>query len=543
MKKRYFSLVLTLLVLVVLVFPTAVTEAGGLFPKPGKGRPGDIYYGELPDDVDPNKPAVVFVQGLTNDASIWYEGNDMYERARRAGFETAFVELYDSAGTPKSNWTNGEMLAGQLEQISAHFGGKKLVVIGYSKGGVDVQTALVHYGKHPLVSNVVTIGSPHWGTQLADLAYSDWVWWLSELLGSRNEGVYSMQTGVMNAFREQTDSRPEVRRNSYYTLAGESWGKVGSSSWFGGLYLSSWGKSDGVVPVASASLAGGTVLAVGKWDHTAIRQGKNTFNLFRDRLTLAQGATKTAVETSANGGATAAERETAASVEQQTFAVPKGEPRAASDLFVRGGEQHGSAAETFYVENGVRELTVDWLSATKVGAVELVDPNGKVVEAPVRTWLDDDLFHGAYHHVATLKMPLAGKWEIRTRSAVKTAYAFVAQFDSQLSEQLKLHKKADSLRLSLAVDDSRAQKKMKDVQATYNVAFIPEYNNANKAKSKDITPKNGVNLQKGETLNIPLQGAGVYNVTMDVTGTTAEGKPFARTVIQAFYVDDNGKVY
>ncbi|MCS0791251.1 hypothetical protein M5V91_20455 [Cytobacillus pseudoceanisediminis] len=36
---------------------------------------------------------------------------------------------------------------------------------------------------------------------------------------------------------------------------------------------------------------------------------------------------------------------------------------------------------------------------------------------------------------------------------------------------------------------------------------------------------------------------GVYNVTTEVKGQTENGKPFERTIIESFYVDQSGKRY
>ncbi|MFN7253174.1 MAG: esterase/lipase family protein [Anaerobacillus sp.] len=218
-RKKLFSISLTITLLFTLAFQSLASSH--FHETIGQGnQPGTIHIGTLPAEPNPEKPVLVFVQGLTNNSTTWYQGNNMYDLARQNGFETAFVELYDSGGTPKSYWDNGAILANQLEQISEYFGGKKLVIVGYSKGGVDAQVALIHEGKHHLVSDVVTIGSPHWGSELADLANSSSLGWLAALIGQNSEGTRSLQTGVMNHFRAITDNRWEVNQNRYYTIAG-----------------------------------------------------------------------------------------------------------------------------------------------------------------------------------------------------------------------------------------------------------------------------------------------------------------------------------
>jgi triacylglycerol lipase len=206
----------------------------------------------------------------------------MYDLAGER-FQTVFLELHDTAGVPKSNWENGEILASQLEQISSYFEGRKLFLIGYSKGAVDAQTALVHFGKHHLAEGVISIAAPHFGSELADLANSRPAGWLANLIGANNEGTKSLQTGVMNYFRSITDELSEVGSNKYYTIAGDKAGPLLSLYSIGGLFIQ--GTSDGVVSVSSSRLPYGHELAVGDWNHAEIRLGTNVYPVFRETLT------------------------------------------------------------------------------------------------------------------------------------------------------------------------------------------------------------------------------------------------------------------
>ncbi|AUS10016.1 hypothetical protein C1X05_15045 [Laceyella sacchari] len=136
MRKTWAVGCLILLLLFSMVVPQATSHGGSIFPIVIgiPGVPGTVYIGAAPPQLDPAKPVIVFVQGLFNASSIWHTGNDMYQRARESGFETAFVELHDAGGDPRSNWNNGKMLAEQLQKIADHFPGKKLVMVCYSKG-------------------------------------------------------------------------------------------------------------------------------------------------------------------------------------------------------------------------------------------------------------------------------------------------------------------------------------------------------------------------------------------------------------------------
>jgi triacylglycerol esterase/lipase EstA (alpha/beta hydrolase family) len=172
--------------------------------------------GATPPNVDLSKPPIVFVQGMNGKAQAWwsetrYHGvNDMYEIAYQNGYRTAFVQLYDAAGNGSATpWDNGKLLAQMLAQIYSYFG-QKVNIVAHSKGGPDTQAALVEYGAYPYVNKVVTLSSPHYGSNLANLAYSWWAGWLAELLGQQSPGVYSLQTGEMEKYRQQIDGNPNV---------------------------------------------------------------------------------------------------------------------------------------------------------------------------------------------------------------------------------------------------------------------------------------------------------------------------------------------
>jgi len=60
---------------------------------------------------------------LNSSAEVWTKNNnDMLQRARDAGYQTATINLYDANGASQDMWDNG----------NNHFG-KKLIVIAHSK--------------------------------------------------------------------------------------------------------------------------------------------------------------------------------------------------------------------------------------------------------------------------------------------------------------------------------------------------------------------------------------------------------------------------
>ena len=254
-------------------------SAGKLKPGGETFTPGQWFLGDKPPNYSSSKPPIVFVQGKNGSSTSWYGEttyhgvNDMYTKAYEAGYQTVFVQLYDAAGNGSENqYTNGRLLASMLKQISQHFNGQKVNIIAHSKGGPDTQAALIHYGAHAYVGRVITLGSPHHGSELADLSYSWYAGWLGSLLGQQDAGTYSLQVGEMAKFRAATDNHTNRSKNKYYTVAGTNKGPTLSALAMGGAYLSSYGANDGLVTATSAKLPYGTHLFTDSTiDHDNIR--------------------------------------------------------------------------------------------------------------------------------------------------------------------------------------------------------------------------------------------------------------------------------
>ncbi|WP_026689675.1 alpha/beta fold hydrolase [Alteribacter aurantiacus] len=509
-KKVVFALAVMLLMSVYSVGAAHFHETIGTL-----GEPGTIMIGELPATPDPDKPVLLFVQGLTNDSTAWYEGNDMYARAVVGGYETAFVELYDSGGEPRSYWDNGAMLANQIEQISSYYGGKDIVIIGYSKGGVDAQAALIHYGKHHLVRDVVTIGSPHYGSELADLAHSKWAGWLAALIGARSEGTESLQTGTMNHFRSITDSRWEAFENTYYTIAGDRAGPLFSSYFTGGLFIP--GPSDGVVSVASAQLPYGHNLGIRHWNHGEVLQGQRSFPLFESILSSPL--------ISKEGKATVEERDDV-------------------DVLIRGGEHEGEKVEIIPIEEDVREVTLDWISSEKLMSVTLEDPNNQVVKGSVTVSEGEGYFEGAWHHTITIDKPLSGEWSFSANSKGKSGYLLLASFDSPLNKQLDVKKGQGHNGWEISPAFTGA---LPYGAQPFNVSSFVEYSPALNKQGTKHSRRQKQSLEHRHHNNgkvpLPFLGEGSYNTTISIEGTTPNGQRFERTIIDSVYIDHSGKSY
>ncbi|KUP05761.1 hypothetical protein Q75_11285 [Bacillus coahuilensis p1.1.43] len=509
MKKNWIAL----LFIIMLAFPT-VTEAGSF----GKGddpsgNPGEWYVGTTPNVVAEEKYPILFVHGLNSSSRTWWDGNNMYNTATNNGYETAFIDLFPT----KNMWDNGQLLAGKIQDMYRTFG-EKIVVVAHSKGGIDTQSALVHYGASPYVERVITLSTPHYGSQLADLAYSNWAGWLVGILGGKNDATYSLQTGYMNYFRSQTDQHPNVNKVPIYTFGGTSWGSFGGSLYWGGLYLRNYGANDGAVTVNSSRLPYATELKVSAWDHSSIKEGSSTFNHFSPYL-------KESIASFAGAKST----NTSASILPQatlTATLPKLEDEQIGSI-VRGGEYKGIKTESFFVEEGVKEITIDWMSDSEFTEVTVKDPNGKEYTYAKDEKEETGVFEGSYHHTITVSAPEAGKWRVTGKGNKKESYLLNISLNSPLNEEFSLE---------LANGDVKV--KQEDVNISYKTTVSLNFYKNGKERSKKLKPS-----KKNEgTYKLPNVGEGVYSMTIEMDGTV-DGTPFQRTIVKSVYIDDKGEMY
>ncbi|MBB6452689.1 triacylglycerol lipase [Salirhabdus euzebyi] len=475
--------------------------AGSFGKDDPSGVPGQWYVGDEPSYISTDKHPILFVHGLNSSSNTWWNENDMYATAYNNGYETSFIDLYPT----KNMWDNGYLLAEKLRDIYNHFG-EKVVVVAHSKGGIDTQSALVHYGAHPYVERVITLSTPHHGSQLADLAYSSWAGWLSGILGSKNDATYSLQTGYMSYFRNLTDRHADVYQNPIYTFGGTKWGSFGSSLYWGGLYLRAYGQNDGAVTVSSSRLPYATEIAVDKWNHSTIKEGSSTFYHFDNYL-------KENVYSMASFKTT--------SIPQQT------KPRENAGAYITGGEFKGNNKIDISVEEDAEEITVDFVSDKQMEELVLTDPNGQTF-ANYELQNDTEFFNGAYHHTLTIANPSAGKWKLTTNSNNKASYLLQVSFTSKLNDMF-----------TVSLDGKKNVKTtVKDKQLKVKTDMTLEYYKNGKLKMHKINVKKN----SSGTYKIPHFDDGMYNITINLKGKYGK-EDFQRTIIKSIYIDEDGIVY
>ncbi len=147
-----------------LTVPMSVREQGALVEVPGRGEP----------QLDVHPTVVVLVHGLGNHEGMWGQAHLAAVRARHA---TALTVRYT---TGQAIADSGAELATLLEHLVGTWPVQvqRLVLVGHSMGGLVVRAALADAGAaragqpawRPLVTDVVTLGTPHTGASLERVA-------------------------------------------------------------------------------------------------------------------------------------------------------------------------------------------------------------------------------------------------------------------------------------------------------------------------------------------------------------------------------------
>jgi pimeloyl-ACP methyl ester carboxylesterase len=498
----------------------------------GSGAAGSIYIGAVPPGSS-SKPVLVFVAGKGGRAQDWWETttfhghNDMYDYAYSYGYRTAFVSLVDANGRywGGSMWENGQMLRNQIDTITTYFGVPWVNVVAHSKGGVDTQAAIVHYCAGPRVQKLITLGTPHWGTQIADMAYSNPLWWVGAVLGELNNASYVMQTGYMGYFRSVTDGRGENGYTQYFTSAGNDWGP--STLWWGGLFLSPWGNNDGLVTVNNARLPSWYSLHVrtSYLNHDNMRMGSRSMFLINSWVGSFWR----------NWGPEQGERQL-----DQPVTVPapvetaSATAQVASGSILRGGPlaPGATATDQITVESGTKNLTLNLISNLADLDMIWTAPNGTQHTAKATTGTGE-YFSNASHYVVKVDAPQAGAWRLSVRNPTgkAAAYGVVANMASPLTVTLDrdpapAFAPGSTLPIRLSATDANGRA-ISNLQVTAALRL-------NDGAAQTFTVPAGLD-RVAASVDLPPT-AGVANLTFTVSGQLSDGSAFERTLVTSVAV-------
>jgi triacylglycerol lipase len=203
--------------------------------------------------------AIVLAHGILGFDEIVVAGRrhryfrNISERLARAGAD------FHRPGLPPR--ASVSVRAEKLVALLRDLPGERVNVIAHSMGGLDARYAITRLGLAKRVASLVTIGSPHWGTPLADLPLSR--------MAVRLLGLAALNDLTPRALERFNREVPDVEGVVYCSVvASANFLHTNPLLWPTHLYLSAkCGPNDGIVPASSQRW--GKVLREVEADHWA----------------------------------------------------------------------------------------------------------------------------------------------------------------------------------------------------------------------------------------------------------------------------------
>mgnify|MGYP001791289931 CR=1 FL=1 len=166
-----------------------------------------IHYGEKPSNF--NGEVLLFNHGYIDLNQLFFTNNTFYEEAYNSGYQVAFVATTRGKGM----WKNGELLAEAIDIITEKYNVNQLSILAHSNGGKAAEVAMFSHNKSYKVKKVFALGTPFWGTYLADVSqqwWFNWIWSKTGLNeGSATSTTYYCRDVVRPYFDSLSNNEPE----------------------------------------------------------------------------------------------------------------------------------------------------------------------------------------------------------------------------------------------------------------------------------------------------------------------------------------------
>ncbi len=210
-----------------------------------------IHYGVTPPNY--NGKVIVFNHGYIdlNQGQFLFD-NSFYRDTYNEGYQAVFVATTRGGGI----WINGELLAESIDIVTNKYNVSEVYLVGHSNGGKASEAAMFQYGKNSKVTRAFALGTPFWGTYLADISQMPWLNWAWRLTGL-NEGARTSTTYYCrDVVRPILDNHPNNDPEKFVILGASGFYKgstIAAAAFLvtGGILLPVQGANDGVAPYSS----------------------------------------------------------------------------------------------------------------------------------------------------------------------------------------------------------------------------------------------------------------------------------------------------
>ncbi|NOU34728.1 MAG: hypothetical protein HOO96_43105 [Polyangiaceae bacterium] len=222
-------------------------------PTPNAAAPLVRVPSRLPVRVGPTRLPILFAHGYFGFDALGVPRRPEYFRGIRAALEAAGHVVHVARVSPTASVA---MRAAELEAQVRRLNGR-VNIIAHSMGGLDARYAITELGLADAVASLVTVGTPHFGTPLADSGASvlgdlQTTRRLLATMGLNLDGLYDLTTPHMAAFNRKVVDHPGVLYASVVGSVNHRLLPVNALLAPGYAFL--WrraGANDGVVPAAS----------------------------------------------------------------------------------------------------------------------------------------------------------------------------------------------------------------------------------------------------------------------------------------------------
>ncbi|CAL2084190.1 T9SS type A sorting domain-containing protein [Tenacibaculum sp. 190524A02b] len=238
-----------------------------------------IHYGAKPSNY--NGEVIIFNHGYIDLNQLYFSNNTYYEEAYNAGYQAVFVATTRGEGM----WENGKLLAESIDIITEKYKVKEVYIVAHSNGGKASEVAMFHHGKYNKVKKVFALGTPYWGTYLADLSQQWWFNWLWKKTGLNEGSATSTTYYSKDVVRPFFDNHPNNQPEKFVILgtSGFASGHTPIAPLMlasGGILYLHQGTNDGVAPYSSTLRPNGEYVfskGASKLDHIDVALGQYTW--------------------------------------------------------------------------------------------------------------------------------------------------------------------------------------------------------------------------------------------------------------------------
>jgi hypothetical protein len=277
---------------------------------------------------------LVFVPGLGGVACDWYStgstgnapcvengvaapSNDMYAYAYQWGYRTAFINP-NTNNTPATSSTqaDGMVLQSVIPRVASHYNVSQMYFIGHSKGGLDLQQAILDGGITPYVKGLFTLATPNQGTALATWAFepanASFVQLVETMFNFNlnSTAVADMTLANMTTFRNAADPVfSQLTSKPFFYFSGDAYSNSALTTDLGSLLLKLVpgtdlnSQNDGLVTVGETQLSPqySNELGVIEADHFQMNIGDYSWYKIRGRIEALETQTNEFQRVAING--------------------------------------------------------------------------------------------------------------------------------------------------------------------------------------------------------------------------------------------------